>query len=656
MLGFLGTALLASHAAAHGGVYRGPGGTVPPGGSPTGPMTPGPGPAPVTGGGSSDSLGWSLWWSFQRATYLELRAALTRGAPTTGSNGFYLGRGQTETPTTRLPLSLLQERVVPALLAALEERNQDVQTAALVALARIGVEPAAPTGAGTARTLIDVFRGHLASDRQEVAETAALALGILGSDNGAAPLADLLGDRPAGRAAIAERAVPERTRAFAAYGLALIGSNTQREEVRRFVVSSLAAALEQRDALGRDGEVACVLGLGLVPLHLADATVSAEAAERLPASASRQSEIRFLLGVLHDAKLPAIVRAHLPVALARLGLAPAGDSRALLDQKALVTGELLAALDASRSPEREFQQGCAVAFGLLGDSDADALDTRIRTELQRLGEQGEPLVRYLAWISMARCAARAGEGPTPRLGLPQARVFLLTNLARGTSISRPWAAIALGVLQRALLDGGSTPQLDVSASLRAAFEVAVSPDERAGIATAIGLSSDATASPGLLKLLASSRDDFVRGCAAVSLGWVGARDAIEPLREVVRRAGTRAELLRNGAIGLALLHDREVVPELVQSLRTQTSLATQSALASALGFIGDQRAVEPLLAILEDDQVPALAHAFAAVAIGWLCDDDLLPWNARIAQDVIYGAATPTLTDPASGTGVLDIL
>src|SRR5688572_12887686 len=186
VLGFLVTALLASHAAAHGGVYRGPGSAVPPGGSPTGPTTPGPGAAPSTGGGSSDALSWSLWWSFQRASYLELCAALARGNPTTGSASFYLGRGQSETPSARPSLALLSERVVPALLASLQERNQDVQTAALIALARIGVEPAATPGTQAARSLVDVFRAHLASDRQEVAETAALAIGILGSDAGAA--------------------------------------------------------------------------------------------------------------------------------------------------------------------------------------------------------------------------------------------------------------------------------------------------------------------------------------------------------------------------------------------------------------------------------------------------------------------------------------
>ena len=33
-----------------------------------------------------------------------------------------------------------------------------------------------------------------------------------------------------------------------------------------------------------------------------------------------------------------------------------------------------------------------------------------------------------------------------------------------------------------------------------------------------------------------------------------------------------------------------------------------------------------------------------------------LPWNASLAQYVVYGAAPPSLFDPTSGLGVLDIL
>ena len=43
------------------------------------------------------------------------------------------------------------------------------------------------------------------------------------------------------------------------------------------------------------------------------------------------------------------------------------------------------------------------------------------------------------------------------------------------------------------------------------------------------------------------------------------------------------------------------------------------------------------------------------MALGIVGDGDPLPWNAKIAEDLNYRAATSTLTDP-KGLGILDIL
>ena len=82
----------------------------------------------------------------------------------------------------------------------------------------------------------------------------------------------------------------------------------------------------------------------------------------------------------------------------------------------------------------------------------------------------------------------------------------------------------------------------------------------------------------------------------------------------------------------------------------------QAALASALGFIGDARAVEPLAEMLaREEGITDSARGFAAVALGLVADKELLPWNAKIAVGIHYRANTTTLTGE-SGTGVLDIL
>ena len=79
-----------------------------------------------------------------------------------------------------------------------------------------------------------------------------------------------------------------------------------------------------------------------------------------------------------------------------------------------------------------------------------------------------------------------------------------------------------------------------------------------------------------------------------------------------------------------------------------------SAIASGLGFIGDRRTIRPLLDLLFDKELTQLARAFAAVALGGVCDKELLVWNSKIAVNMNYRAAVETLTNRVNG--ILDIL
>jgi hypothetical protein len=89
---------------------------------------------------------------------------------------------------------------------------------------------------------------------------------------------------------------------------------------------------------------------------------------------------------------------------------------------------------------------------------------------------------------------------------------------------------------------------------------------------------------------------------------------------------------------------------LTESSQTVASL---SAIAGALGFIGDQRTIGPLVSMLHDASLPPLSRAFAAVALGGVADKEMLPWSSKIGVDTNYRAAVPTLTNGLSG--VLDI-
>ena len=171
-------ALLSVTLHAHGGQYRGPGDVVPPGGggrgsgrpttpggpsgpstgrpsgptapTPQGPVTGGPrtpaggptgGPGPTTGGRgyrpTVDLTGWQFWWEFNKDPFLKLRETILEGPPQ----------------------------------AMDSTNNVDIITACMISMAKVGKNH-------PDFKLLDVFRPHLASNNQEVRETAALALGI----------------------------------------------------------------------------------------------------------------------------------------------------------------------------------------------------------------------------------------------------------------------------------------------------------------------------------------------------------------------------------------------------------------------------------------------------------------------------------------------
>ena len=72
--------------------------------------------------------------------------------------------------------------------------------------------------------------------------------------------------------------------------------------------------------------------------------------------------------------------------------------------------------------------------------------------------------------------------------------------------------------------------------------------------------------------------------------------------------------------------------------------------------MGDARSVPPLIEILDNQQRPALARSFAAVALGLLADKEWLPWNAPLSADLNYRAAVSTLIEKSVANGILDIL
>jgi HEAT repeat protein len=620
------------------------GGSVPTGGpggrSPGGPTGP--------GAQSVDLSTWDFWWAFNKDQYLNLKAAIY-DEPTTGSADFLLAPSGTAAPRERLKPSeeSIRRRIVPALKEALAtERANDIVTGCLIALAKIGDTPS-ESGASELEPLLVPF---LSDGNQEIAETAAVALGILADDASVQTLAELAFDKPEGRRKVGNKEVHFRTRAFATYGLGLIGRRTASDPVRQDIAGLLMDLLRKSESSTRDVQVAALIALGLVPI---DVDLSESRGGKQNDASSRQTELAFVEKVFQDESRSPLIRAHAPAAMARLlrGAPP--------ELKDGVARLLLSALPRSSKAPVEIQQACALALGQVGDADKDKIDVEIRSALRRVAEEGrDEQSQHFALISLGQVGGRAGSSGGDEQGVRECCDGLLDGLTKGKQHVRTWAGLGLGVLERALSDDGrASPLISMTTrdALRTALADSTDPSRMGAYAIACGIARDPDAKPRLLEKFESVPGEEVKGQMAVALGLVGARDAVKTIEDVVKASKYKPALLKQAAIALGLLGDKALVPELVKMLGEAKGFSSQAAISSALGFIGDYRSIDPLVEMLRGKNLTASARGFAAVALGMVADKEPLPWNSKISTDIDYRANTTTLTSPEA-TGILDIL
>ncbi len=638
----------------------GPSTATPTGG--TGGATTGGGAGAKPGGStgafsSQDLMDWQLWWTFHRDEFVQLKSTLARGAsaPSTGDEAL-LGAS---TRGAELPdAKRTHETVVPALLAALQgERNQDVLSSCIVALAKIG----RGGSSADAPAIEAAIRPFLSDPLQEVAETAALALGLNATQSSAQLLVDLALDDERGRALVGQSETPYRTRAFACYGLGLLGRDAVNPDVRRFVAHHLMHVFEVDRSSTRDVKTAVLLALSLVPLEAVRTAPAAEgkgagaAAARVSPSAesvsgSADAVLEWLLRVWSDRNESEFVRSYAAPAAARIA---SNGSRAIVDAW---KETLCAALRPGASPQAVMQQSAVMALGMLTDNDADALDEKGRQTLMQIARDGEALARRFAFIAVARAGARDGAGESTDVNRAAVRAFLLEELRQGSSAVRPWVALAAGVGEALISRAGHEIAPETQAALLKGLRDHKSPGESGAWCIANALARQQDARDFLLETVLDNGESPARSHSALALGLLGWDGAVIPLRKVLPEARYRPYLLRDTAIALGLLGSREAVNELLRMLGDTTSLASMSAVASALGYIGDARALEPLVTMLRKGDRPDRVRAFAAAALGGICDRDMLPWNAEIAFSANYWVTPATLYEPGGATGILDLL
>ncbi len=445
--------------------------------------------------------------------------------------------------------------------------------------------------------------------------------------------------------------------------------------MRQTIAEHLIDLLEMPEFAQPDIKVGALQGLGLIPLDWkADAAVNEEGSNAAIAS-NRLAVLRSLKEKMNPVKGKGgfqdfRVRAQAPIACARL-LAVHEEQFPEDEEIIAVRSEIietLLGLVAAQSKEKRVEclQSATIALGMIGNA-ADGKDEmsksnkRIFTELKRIAKNAsDNQTEYFALMAMAQMGSRKGLGDDAFGFQDDVQKELLGALANGKGQKKPWAALSLGVFGNALNENGGSMDPSVLISLRQVAKKGKSPVEYGAFAIALGLVGDQGAADTLLEKLDAmgSGQEEVRGNICVGLGLMEASGASETLNNIVRASKFRPGVLKQAAIGLGLLGDKEAVPLLLEMLEEAKGLSSQAAIASALGTIGDVNAVDGLVKMLAGEtekKMTDTARGFAAVALGITCDKEDFPWNTKIAVNANYRANVQTLTS-SDGTGILDIL
>ncbi|MBL9079001.1 MAG: HEAT repeat domain-containing protein [Planctomycetes bacterium] len=675
-------ALLPETALAHGGQYRGPGDTVPPGGGggggggntggPSGPTTGGPaGPSapaptgPSTGGGSGPTTGgpggpgggrgpttggrgvsieedlteWRYWWEFNKDPFIRLRDAVTQGGAQTGSDDFFLGgtRRSEARDSLKPTQEQIQNEILPALKKAIDSTEQrDVNSSCMVAMAKIGTNH-------PDFKLIDVFKPRLRKPDLEVAETAALAMGIaaVAEEENVELLVGLALDKDKGREACGG-SVHYRVRAFSLYGLGLMAFAHNKTEIKARAFEVMKQVLADDKASGRDLKVAAINGMAILNIG-----TSTDADKALLAEVLQVLETYYMKELGSGEQL---IQAHCPTAIAKL----IGRDHPKADYyKDLFAADLMEKGKVKRA-SIYIPQSCALAIGMLAKPFDDKDEKKCPD-----GKYSKLLldVYHDHKDSQTRNFAVLGLG---QIGGAENRQVLLKEFDKGgKNQEKPWCSMALGVycFKKYEQQPDAELETEIGRTLADALEKNKDPSLRGALGIALGLARATEAADLMRSMMVSSvAQEEMAGYLCVGLALMNDIRSVEDIRNVVQQSTRRELLLQQAAIALGKLGDKRVAEDLQKLLADEggNNLAKLSAIASALGFIGDQRSIQPLKEMLFDSKLTELARAFAAVALGGIADKESLPWNSKIGTNMNYRASVETLTNKS--TGILDIL
>jgi HEAT repeat protein len=680
---FLGAALIgagfclaAPSLWAHGGQFRGPGGSVPPSlREPTDPTPPPPPPPsgppttpppttpppttpppttpppttpppttpppttdmPNTGpGGKKSQLGfenWIFWYENNKEDLENLKRAIYTRVTSDNPLGQLGGgreTGSQQGGATQGTASKVETEIIPALKWAMEPGNaahQDVESASYIALAKVTKFPED----------IERIRGGLDLSNKKLdpvtIESAALSLGLLRRQETAKQFSatELDKVRNVLFGVIEDDKYHTGARAFAAMSLGLLGDQPTGsgdyagdvEAAQKVTTAHIWDLLQQQYKDDGSVQVSLLIALGLQP--------------KKSVTEDMQTELQnaTLKGKLGKEEISTEVRSYAALALGRVGTPSAIKP---------LQSTLMA-----RSVSAQVQRSVAIALGLLGR--IVPVDTRL--EIAKVLKDGiekisDASTKNFGVISLAYLVNKdIEEGRTDVLEGGKVGDYLLQITKDGNYIQRPFGALALALIGRQIDDTGSSVKAYEEfkqkslETIREGFQSQkLDKRSRAGFAVALGIIRDTYQRKALMAVVADGKEDReLRGYSAIALGLI--KNSNEEIKKTLREAlGERSEEMRQQvATALGLLQDAGAVDSLLTMLKEAESQNLKGQVVLALAKIGDARAVTPLVERLKDKSEGELTRALACAGLGVVGDLEWIPSLSRISKDINYRAS-----------------
>jgi len=576
--------------------------------------------------GKPDS--WRLWWEFNRPSYLQIESDLIW--------------------TPELESSVMQTVITPLRTGG----PYELVKSSMVAVASLPTRAEGAANGKASASQVETCLSHfLRTAHSRFKYPAIVALAEYRGDAAIPKITSILHDDEDGRELTGQEQVPTEMRAFAAYGLGLIGQKTLYEHQRRGLVQTLVHTLESEQK-SPELQLAAMTAIGLISLPVvrgAEVCYCGTCEVESPET-SLQAQVTYLMRYFNAAReFPPATRARTATTLARLLLENRPDMPALLESG---VAELL--IEATSPTSREpiaVRESSVIGLGMIGDASATPVNRWIRWALARSIRTGAPLERRFALISLAKVGARAGSDDGS-IGAADARTELLHHLKRGRKGIKPWAGLALGVLGHRLRERGIPLDGDVDAALRSAIKRTRADEDVAAFALASGLRGDEEAMRAITLRLKSHRKPLGRAYGAIAAALICADGASELVLEIFEGGREDPVLSSYSAFALGLTGNHEHLAHLLSALRRADTKHT-SALPRAFRSLASELTVQELEETITDPELAVSTRAAALEALGHLAGPPE-SWRARLALGRNYRLDSPTWTSP-SREGILDM-